>query len=135
MTEPELQKPTLSAREQAVAAWRKIAEQGYGDPIDVKDQPNDPLFAEADRLYDLWFREEKERSECDGTIEAEYTFALSCTTFFVDAGFHGRDYLDEVANDWLAQDEEELEGLWMSDLLADVIIKRAEINQEFRTAV
>jgi hypothetical protein len=129
MKEPELQKSSPTAREQAVAAWHKIAELGFGDPAELKDQPDNPLFAEADRLFDIWYRGEKEKVEREGTLEAQYALDFSRTTFYVDAGFHGRDYLDEVANDWLAQDEQALEELWMSDLLADIILKRAEINQ------
>ncbi len=93
---------TGPTRERVVDSFRKFAAKGITHPDDLPSDDAD--VQNANRLLDEWTKQQKSEVEKKGVLEAHLNFNLSRNTIFVDAGFKNRDYLDEVANDWLAQD-------------------------------
>ncbi len=76
-----------------------------GDPARL-DLDN-PEVAEADKLFEIWNLQRE--TEISGDEDAELRHKFEKTMFYVDAGFHDRDYLEEVLHDWLiANDIDEM---------------------------
>jgi len=111
-------------REQVIDAYKKFVERGITNPDDLN--PNDPEVNEANKLFDKWQKQEDVLAE--GEEESERRKNLSKTMLYVDAGFTDREYLDEVLNDWLAQDAQGAEK--QSDNL-----ERTETRRQIATAI
>lgn len=100
-TMPQEEGPEVT-RQEVVNAYTKFVEQGVTNPdrLDLKD----PKVQEASRLFDRW--QEQENKRVGSEKEAMLRSNVSRSMLYVDAGFTDPDYLDEVLNDWLVQDEE-----------------------------
>ena len=92
-------------RDEVINVYKKFVEQGVKNPDDL-DLEN-PEVKEANDLFDKW-REQEDKS-AEGNEESEHRINLSKTMLYVDAGFTDPNYLDEVLNDWLAQDAQNAE--------------------------
>jgi hypothetical protein len=98
---------------------------GFGDPAEVAD-PGTEEILKAEQLFDDWYHKEKDKPR---TPEDQLRFYFDATILFVEAGFVGPDYLDKVANDWLAQDAQAAEDKGYTDLTAQINNKIDEINR------
>jgi hypothetical protein len=124
-SQPSSETPHFN-REQVVATFRKFIDSGVASPDDLS--LDDPEVVAANAIMDSW-SDEAERSIRQGsTFEAALEYTLSRSTVYVDAGFADPDYLDEVANDWLAQDLEAAEKAGLTEVAAHIQAKIDEIN-------
>jgi hypothetical protein len=119
-------------REVAINAWRKFAAQAE-DPADLggimrPDLADNAELKEAERLFDGWYKEAREKAKAQSP-EATLEVNFLATIFYIEAGFTGKDYLDEVANDWLMQDEQTAQENGYLDLYERIKQKREEINR------
>lgn len=88
-------------KEAALFGYKKFVDAGATNPADVPtDAPEHELFYEWQKQLDARAGDDEEKQK-QASIEK--------TMFYIDAGFNDPDYLDEVLNDWLAQDAEEAE--------------------------
>lgn len=101
-------------REEIVEMFRKFSQQGTTHPVDLVE--SDPAVTEAYGLLDEWAT----------THESDPDYDFLRSTIFVDAGFHDPDFLEEVRDDWLLQDEERAEG--DTELVKRIQAKRDEIT-------
>ncbi|MEX0877670.1 MAG: hypothetical protein WDZ40_02265 [Candidatus Spechtbacterales bacterium] len=92
-------------REEVINAYKKFVEQGVKNPDDL-DFENAEV-KDANELFDKWQAQEDKRSE--GSNELKHRTNLAKTMLYVDAGFNGPGYLDEVLHDWLVQDAQNAE--------------------------
>lgn len=113
-------------KQDVIAAFNRFATT-VGDPAEL--DLNDPEVIEANRIHDAWVSQVESKAKLEGTDEAELLKDLEVTSFFVDAGFHGTDYLDEVANDWLSQTLWEAEDKGLGNVAALIQAKIDSINQ------
>jgi hypothetical protein len=113
-------------KQEAIAAFNKFA-TAVGDPAEL--DLNDPEVIEANSIHAAWVLQVESKAKLEGTDEAELLKDLEVTTFFVDAGFHGTDYLDEVTNDWLSQTLWEAEDKGLSNVAALIQAKIDSISQ------
>lgn len=95
--------PKEVSREEAINAYKPFIEK-YKSPDDL--DLADPEVIAANNLYNKWQKQEIARAGEDEY--AKFRANLLLTMFYVDAGFTDRDYLSEVLNEWLVQDEERL---------------------------
>lgn len=118
------------SREDVINAWKPISSQGFGDPAEISDhitgEPKTEKILQAEKLYDTWYKSEEARQR---TPEEALKFQFDTTMLYVEAGFAGADYLDEVANDWLVQDAQAAEEQGFTELAAQINAKIDEINQ------
>lgn len=130
MSERILENPS---RDDVINAWKPISAQGFGDPAEVEElisgKPKSPEIIEAENLYNAWFTSGKEEAS-SRTPEEELKFQFDTTMLYVDAGFTGSDYLDEVANDWLVQDAQVAEDQGFTELAAQINAKIDAINNQ-----
>ncbi len=122
---PELETSRYK-REQVVETLRKLAEKGFTHPDDLPADDSEVAF--ANELLDGWTQQQEALAKQKGTKEADLEFSLDRSTIFVDAGFSHPDYLDEVANDWLAQDLQTAEDFGLSKTAAKIQAKIKEIE-------
>ncbi|HUC95765.1 MAG TPA: hypothetical protein VMR76_02270 [Candidatus Saccharimonadia bacterium] len=113
------------SREDVINAWKPISAQGFGDPAEIVD-PKSQETLKAEQLYNDWYNAEKDKLR---TPEEQLRFSFDTTMLYVEAGFIGSDYLDEVANDWLAQDAQAAEDQGFTELATQIRAKIDEINQ------
>lgn len=113
-------------RNRIVGYFRKFAEKGIDDP--AKLDFNDPEVAYANRLHDKWAKLEEAKAEQAGTEEARLLMHLDLATVFVDAGFDGREFLWDTANDWLSQDLWAAEDAGLDEVASQIQDKIDEIN-------
>jgi hypothetical protein len=113
-------------KQDAISAFIKFATM-VGDPAEL--DLNDPEVIEANRIHDAWVSQVESKAKLEGTDEAELLKDLEVTSFFVDAGFHSTDYLDEVANDWLSQTLWEAEDKGLDNVAALIQAKIDSITQ------
>lgn len=113
-------------KQDALAAFSKFAAM-VGDPAEL--DLNDPDVIEANRSHDAWMSQVELEAKLAGTDEARLLMEVELTTFNVDAGFRGADYLDTVANDWLAQTLWEAQDGDMIDVATKIQAKIDSINQ------
>lgn len=92
-------------RNQVLLAFKKFVEHGTTNPDDLP--LDDPQVIEANAILDSWSAAAEQRAQQSSTPEALLEYSLLRSTIYVDAGFTDPTYLDEVANDWLAQDLQE----------------------------
>jgi hypothetical protein len=123
--------PQSHSRDDVVNAWRHISAQGFGDPAEISEtltgKPQTEEMLAAERLYNAWYEEEKAKPR---TPEEALRFSFDTSLLYVDAGFIGRDYLDEVANDWLTQDAQAAEDQGFTELANQINAKINEINKQ-----
>lgn len=89
-------------RDQVVAAYRKIRERGISNPDDMP--LDDPEVQEAHRLFAAWHSAEEARAKAAGTKEAELELNLTTTVLMIEAGFDDPGYLEEIVEEFLADD-------------------------------
>lgn len=97
--------PKKITREEVINIYKKFVEQGIKNPDDL-DLEN-PEVKKANQLFDEWRKQEDKLAERNE--ESEHRANLSKTMLYIDAGFTDPAYLDEVLNDWLAQDAQNAE--------------------------
>jgi hypothetical protein len=87
-------------REEAASAYKMFIDQGITNPDDL--DLDDPKVREANKLFYMW--QDQEDKKVGSNEELRLRNELKKTMFYVDAGFTDKDYLDEVLNDWLEQE-------------------------------
>jgi len=121
------------SREDVINAWKPISAQGFGDPAEIDElitgKPKTEEMLAAERLYDAWYENDQAKPK---SPEEALRSQFETTMLYVEAGFAGPEYLDEVANDWLAQDAESAEEQGFTELTAQINTKIDEINQQLR---
>ena len=114
------------SRADIIALFTRFSERGVTSPDDLDLE--DPDVQAADTALEAWYASLPQETAAE---RANASFTRS--TIYYDAGFRNPAYGDEVANDWLAQDEEDAEDAGF-DGLADLIrAKREEINSTLRS--
>jgi hypothetical protein len=115
------------SREQVIAAFRKFIERGITNPDEL--DLNDPEVIEANRILDGWDADIHKEAKEAGTEEADLEYSLNRSTVLTDAGFSDPEYLDEVAKDWLLENDlARAQGLGLDELAARIQAKIDEIN-------
>src|SRR3989344_4508166 len=114
------------SREQVVDAFKVFPKIGIVNPDDLSPGDSDVISANA--LLQVWSNQRQLEVQRIGTPEAELEFTLERSTIHVDAGFSDPDYLDEVVNDWLAQDLQSAEDAGLTELAAKIQAKINEIE-------
>lgn len=122
---PETTEPKFS-REQVVDAFRKFPGRGFTSPDDLPLDDADVISAYA--LLQVWDNQQGICVKRLGTLESELRHELERSTIYIDAGFSDPDYLDEVANDWLAQDLQRAEDAGLTEIASKIQVKIDEIN-------
>lgn len=112
------------SREQVIEAFRRFPQRGINNPDDLPEV--DPEVIEANNILDTWTKQTQSEAQRKATPGANLEFTFDRSTIFVDAGFSDPDYLDEVANDWLAQDLQEAEEAGLTEIASKI---QAKINQ------
>jgi hypothetical protein len=87
------------SRDEALDAYKKLVRRGITTPDDL--DLNEPDVVHANWLFGKWLEQEDKKAE--GDIDAEQRTNFDKTMFYVDAGFTGVAYLEEVLG-WLAED-------------------------------
>ena len=88
-------------RDEVVAAYQEIIEEtGIKHPANL--DLNNLDVKKVHQLAENWFTQEQKRFE--GNSEKLTQLNISNMMLHVEAGFTDPDYLDEMLNDWLAQD-------------------------------
>jgi hypothetical protein len=95
---PESKK--IITKVEVIEMYKKFVDQGIRHPDDLNLE--DPEVRAANELFYAYVEQEDALTE--GNEESELRNNLSKTMLYVDAGFTDPIYLDEVLNDWLAQD-------------------------------
>lgn len=113
-------------REQVIAAFKKFPQRGIDNPDDLPKA--DPEVIEANNILDAWTQQAQNEAKRLATPADNLKFTLDRSTIFVDAGFSDPDYLDEVANDWLAQDLREAEDEGLTEIASRIQAKIDEIE-------
>lgn len=88
---------------------------------------DDPVVKAIYVPYHSWIRVQTTKAERIGTTEAHLEMSLKVTPFLVESGFIHPDYVEEVANDFLAQDLAQAEELELTDLADRIRAKREEL--------
>lgn len=114
------------SREQVVDAFKKFPERGITNPDDLPLDDSDVISANA--LLQVWDNQQKAKVRKLGTPEADLEYTLERSIIYVDAGFSDPDYLDEVANDWLAQDLQIAEDTGLTEIASRIQAKIDEIE-------
>ena len=112
--------------EQVVEAFKKFPQGGINTPGGLLE--THPEVIDADRILYGWHEQEENKAHGIGTPEARLQFDLDRSTIHVDAGFSNPDYLDEVANDWLAQDLQAAEDAGLNEMAARIQSKIDEVK-------
>lgn len=124
---PSSEVPQYS-REQVVEAFRRFPQRGINNPSDLPE--TDPEVIEANNILDAWTKQAQDEARRKATPEANLEFTFDRSTIFVDAGFSDPDYLDEVANDWLAQDLQEAEDAGLTEIASKIQAKIDQIESK-----
>ncbi|HEY8885913.1 MAG TPA: hypothetical protein VIM31_00205 [Candidatus Microsaccharimonas sp.] len=102
----------------------------YG-PIDPSELPlvEDQDLVGLFQNYDNWVKiQQKKVDQAGGTIEAHLKMALKVTPFFVEVGFTDPSYVDEVVNDWMAQDLAQAEDAGLDDIAVAIRNKMEQLQ-------
>ena len=110
-------------REQVIELLKQFPLRGIKNPDDLNLE--DKRVQRVNEAVDNWYSWIDSRE----SVEADLEVSLSRSTLYVDAGFDDPAYLDEVANDWLLQDEQRAMQNGLTDLAAKIHSKRDEICQ------
>ena len=111
-------------REEVIEVLKQFPEAGIKNPDDL--DLVDKRVQRVNEAVDNWYSWIDSRE----SVEADLEVSLSRSTLYVDAGFDDPAYLDEVANDWLLQDELRALQNGLTQLAAKIHSKRDEINQK-----
>lgn len=114
------------SRDQVVDTFRIFSKKGFTSPDDLP--PEDEEVIRANALLQVWDNQQKMEVKKIGTPEANLEHAFNRSTIHIDAGFSDEGYLDEVANDWLAQDLQAAQDAGLTDLATRIQAKIDEIN-------
>lgn len=115
------------SRDEVVQSLHEIAQRGVLHPDEL--DPSDPDVARAHELLFLYTQQENDRVKRLGTMAALCLSIFEETTLEVDAGFTHPQYVEEVANDWLVQDEETALSYGLFELADKIRRKRDELNK------
>jgi len=118
-------------REQVVAELKKIADRGVRHPDELNRL--DPDIAQAQELFFAYARQETAKAKEIGTPEAELERSLDLSTVEADSGFTDPEYLDEVANDWLAQDEQSALDSGLTALASKIKARAEALNNQIKS--
>ncbi len=121
------EKPQVT-REQVIDTFRKFPEKGITHPDDLS--LDDPDVISANGLLHDWANQQEVKARELNTPKANLEYQLNRSTIYVDAGFSDPDYLDEVANDWLAQDLQEAEDVGLTEMVDRIKAKIEEIESK-----
>jgi hypothetical protein len=114
-------------REQVISAFKPFIERGITNPDDL--ELDDPEVIEANRLLDVWDAEQRKISDAAGTVEADLEYALNRSIILLDAGFSDPVYLEEVANDWLLENDlPRAQQAGLTEMAGKIQAKIDEIN-------
>jgi len=120
----------VADKKAAINAYKKFVEKGitHPDDLDLKD----PEVKEAHDLFFKW--QESIDKNAGNNEELKIRAKLEKTMFYVDAGFTNIEYLDDILNDFLAQDAVDTEKIKDNSersetrrLIAEAIIKVKKI--------
>ena len=114
--------------DQVLEVLKKFVEKGYTSPDDLP--LSDSEVINANRILDLWSKQAERLAQEDTKPGAMLEFQLTRSTIYVDTGFLDRDYLDEVANDWLVQDLQIAEDQGQKEIAAKIRAKIDQINSK-----
>ena len=114
------------SREQVIESFKRFPQRGIQSPDDLSEA--DPEVVEANNILDVWTKQAQDEAKRKATPEANLEFTFDRSTIFVDAGFSDPDYLDEVANDWLAQDLQEAEDAGLTEIASKIKSKIDQIE-------
>jgi hypothetical protein len=115
----------IPTREEVVNAYRMFVARGYTNPDDLPG--DDPDVILANEMFYKWHGA-AERSPAHLDPAEQLKHHLSASTVYVDAGFSDNDYLDEVANQWLADDLQQAAGLGLVELASRIRARQDDIN-------
>ena len=118
--------PRQYTRDEVVEILKEFSSLCDGHPDNLDS--NDPRIAQSESAVLAWIEQEQVIANKTGTLEAELSMNLTVSTIYIDAGYHNQDYLDEIANDWLVQDEETAIGAGLTKLAETIREKREKIN-------
>jgi hypothetical protein len=121
--------PSMINRAQVIEVFRKFVVPGVGDPADL--DLSDPEVIAANQLHEAWVKQEDAKADLAGTEESRLLLSLELTPLFADAGFTGKDYLDDIV-DWLNQDLWVAEEAGLNDVAARIQLKINEINAKLK---
>jgi len=113
-------------REQIVELYRVLVAKGYSTPDGMPQ--DDPDVVKADNAFFAWVELSEAAAKESGEPGAMEEHLFSVTSVYVDAGFADRDFLDETANDFLAQDLDKAREAGLSNLAARIQAKIDEIH-------
>lgn len=122
----ERRAPKIDVEEFITALFRDATttfETKHPDELPI----DDPIVKAIYVPYYSWIRVQSARAERVGTPQAHLEMSLKVTPFLVEAGFNDPAYVEEVANDFLAQDLAQAEGLGLEDLAERIRSKRDEL--------
>lgn len=117
--------PQIS-RDRVVDGFKKFVARGITNPDDLPT--DDQEVVSANTLLQVWANQRGATMQRIGTVKANLEFKFERSTIYVDAGFSDPRYLDEVANDWLAQDLQEAQDKGLIEIAARIQAKINEIN-------
>ncbi len=88
----------------------------------------DPEVAQASDKMDDWAAQVMKEAASSGKTGEDIKASLNITTLMIDAGFSDPDYLEEVADDFLAQDLQRALDAGLTDLAEEIQRKIDEIK-------
>jgi hypothetical protein len=119
-----------SSRDQIVATISEFASISNGNP-DSLDSNNTRLVY-ADKAFMDWADHERRKAIEIGTLEAKLSANLSISTLYLDAGFNDPDYIDDVINYWLVEDEQTASVAGLTAMAEQILRKRKEFGSNIR---
>jgi len=115
-------------REHVFSELAKISDKGVRHPDQLDD--SDPETAQAFQLFFGYAKQRQDYAKSIGTQEAELETSLDLSTVRTDAGFNDPEYIDEVVNDWLAQDEQKALNNDLEELAVKIRNKTIELKSK-----
>jgi hypothetical protein len=113
-------------RDQIVEMYRILVAKGYSSPDGMTQ--DDPDVVEADKAHVAWVEQNEALARASQVPGAIIEHSFSATTVCVDAGFDDPGFLEDTANDFLAEDLAAAEEAGLSELAARIQAKIDEIN-------
>jgi hypothetical protein len=114
-------------REELVEAYKGLREKFSVESPDDLDL-SDPEVAQVSNMMDEWAAQVMKEAAGSGVIEDDIKASLNITTLMIDAGFSDPDYLEEVTDDFLAQDLQRAQDAGLTDLAGEIQRKIDEIK-------
>lgn len=113
-------------RNSVISELSKISARGIKHPDEV--DIHDPVAAEALNLYLVYAKQQLAVAKGIGTLSAQLECSLDLSTVQADAGFTDPDYIEEIANDVLVQDEQAAVDNGLEELAVKIKNKADELN-------